>query len=140
MTVTFHLKKGVKSAYGNELTANDVYFKWERGFKMNGSSAFYASVMALPRHRERQGHRRLHHLVHLDRAQSRRSSRSWRSATAPSPTTRTQVAKNSNGDPFSDAGTAYIDKNSPSFGPYSVTEFTPGQAGSADGESQLLRG
>jgi peptide/nickel transport system substrate-binding protein len=125
-TVTFHLKKGVKSAYGNEMTAKDVYYKWERGFKMNGASAFYASVMALPD---------ISAVKVIDDYTISFTS------TVPNPQVvsimalsnctfpydSTEVAKNSGDDPLSDAGTAYIDKHSPSFGPYSVTEFTPGK-------------
>ena len=43
------------------------------------------------------------------------------------PYDKQQISDNSNGDPLSDAATAYIDKNSPSYGPYYVTEFTPGK-------------
>lgn len=125
-TVTFHLKKGVKSAYGNEMTAKDVYFKWDRGLKMNGASAFYASVMALP---------------NIDAVKVIDDYTISFTSTVPNPQVvsimalsnctfpydSTEVSKNANGDPLSDAGTAYIDKNSPSFGPYSVTEFTPGK-------------
>ena len=126
LTVTFHLKKGVKSAYGNEMTAKDVYFKWDRGLKMNGASAFYASVMSIP---------------NIDAIKVIDDYTISFTSTVPNPQVVSmmalsnctfpydmkQVADNSNGDPYSDAGTAYIDKNSPAYGPYSVTEFTPGQ-------------
>ncbi len=125
-TVTFKLKKGVKSAYDHELTADDVYYKWERGLKMNGASAFYASVMAIPD---------IKAIKVIDKYTISFTS------TVPNPQVvsmmalsnctfpydKQQVAAESNGDPLGDAGTAYIDKNSPAYGPYYVTEFTPGK-------------
>jgi len=44
-TLTVHLRKGVMSHAGNELTAEDVQYTWDRGWKVNGSSAFYAQVI-----------------------------------------------------------------------------------------------
>lgn len=122
-TVTFHLKKGIKSAWGNELTADDVYFKWWRGLKMQGSTAFYASVMAIPD---------ISAIKVVDRYTVSFTS------TVPNPQVVSMMAlscctfpydsvqakKMSGGDPLA---TAYIDKNSPSFGPYYVTDWTAGK-------------
>lgn len=44
-TITFYLRKGVKSPYGNELTTKDVYWKWERGLRMKTNSVFFAGVL-----------------------------------------------------------------------------------------------
>src|SRR5205085_1076721 len=44
-TLTVHLRKGVMSHAGNELTADDVQYTWDRGWEVNGSSAFYAQVI-----------------------------------------------------------------------------------------------
>lgn len=46
-TVTFHLRKGVMSAYGNELTAEDVKWKWDRGFALKGIGAFYYPILKM---------------------------------------------------------------------------------------------
>lgn len=122
-TVTFHLKKGVKSAWGNELTADDVYFKWWRGLKMQGSTAFYASVMAIPD---------ISAIKVIDRYTISFT------ATVPDPQVVSMMAlscctfpydavqckKMSGGDPLA---TAYIQKHSPSFGPYYVTDWTAGK-------------
>jgi peptide/nickel transport system substrate-binding protein len=122
-TVTFHLKKGVKSAWGNEMTAKDVYFKWDRGLKMNGATAFYASVMALPS---------------IDAVKVIDDYTISFTSTVPNPQVvsimalsnctfpydSAQAAKMAAGDPLAKA---YIEKNSPAFGPYYVTEWTPGK-------------
>jgi peptide/nickel transport system substrate-binding protein len=47
LTVTFHLKKGVTSAYGNELTADDVKWKWDRGYALKGVGAFYYPILKI---------------------------------------------------------------------------------------------
>lgn len=44
-TITFHLRRGVKSAWGNEFTARDVYWRWERGMTIHGVSDFFAGTM-----------------------------------------------------------------------------------------------
>ncbi len=139
LTVTFHLRQGVMSAYGHELTADDVYYKWERGFKMNGSSAFYASVMALPG---------IENVKVIDKYTISFTS------TVPDPQVvsimalscctfpydKQQIAANSGGDPLSDQATAYIDKNSPSYGAYYVTEFSPGKQAVLTANPQYFKG
>lgn len=44
-TITFHYKKGIKSAYGNESTAEDMLWRYERGFDIHGTTAFFAATM-----------------------------------------------------------------------------------------------
>jgi peptide/nickel transport system substrate-binding protein len=44
-TLTLHLRQGVVSHAGNEFTADDVQYTWDRGWAVNGSSAFYAQVI-----------------------------------------------------------------------------------------------
>jgi peptide/nickel transport system substrate-binding protein len=44
-TLTITLRQGVMSHAGNELTADDVQYSWDRGWEVNGSSAFYAQVI-----------------------------------------------------------------------------------------------
>ncbi|MHC4986795.1 MAG: ABC transporter substrate-binding protein, partial [Planctomycetota bacterium] len=43
-TVTFHLRKGVKSPYGNELTADDVEWSWNKSFAQKRTGNFIARV------------------------------------------------------------------------------------------------
>lgn len=40
-SITFHLRKGVKSAAGNEMTADDVMWTFDRGWKMNATFHWY---------------------------------------------------------------------------------------------------
>ena len=44
----FVLRKGVKSNWGNELTAHDVKYTFDRKFEVKGAGAFMTSVMGLP--------------------------------------------------------------------------------------------
>jgi len=43
-TYVWHLRKGVKSSYGNELTSEDVRYTWERNFYMKGYAAYKNSA------------------------------------------------------------------------------------------------
>ncbi|MBW2057284.1 MAG: ABC transporter substrate-binding protein [Deltaproteobacteria bacterium] len=42
---TFHLRKGVKSAWGNELTTEDIRWKTERNIALKGNGAFMLGVI-----------------------------------------------------------------------------------------------
>ncbi len=46
-SVTFNLRKGVKSHWGNELTAEDVKWSWDRKLAMGAIGGFFASVIGL---------------------------------------------------------------------------------------------
>ena len=45
--VTFHLRKGVMSHWGNELTADDVFYSWDRGYQLKSNRSFYYFFMKL---------------------------------------------------------------------------------------------
>jgi peptide/nickel transport system substrate-binding protein len=45
--VTFHLRKGVMSHWGNELTADDVHYSWDRGYQLKSNRSFYYFFMKL---------------------------------------------------------------------------------------------
>jgi peptide/nickel transport system substrate-binding protein len=44
-TLKVKLREGIMSHAGNELTAEDVQYSWDRGWEVNGASAFYAQVI-----------------------------------------------------------------------------------------------
>ena len=44
-TITFYLRKGVKNLYGNEFTAKDIIWKWEKGLRMGTLSEFTSGVL-----------------------------------------------------------------------------------------------
>ena len=46
-TITFKLREGVKSHWGNELTAKDVKWSWVRKLELGGIGGFFASIMGL---------------------------------------------------------------------------------------------
>jgi len=45
--VEFKLRQGVKSAYGNELTADDVKWTWDRKFKLGGNGEFFTGLLGM---------------------------------------------------------------------------------------------
>ncbi len=47
--VVFKLRQGVKSNWGNELTAEDVRWTWNRAFELGALGAFYTAVSGLKR-------------------------------------------------------------------------------------------
>jgi peptide/nickel transport system substrate-binding protein len=46
--VIFQLKKGIKSNWGNGLTAKDVKYTWDRHFALKGVGGFFIGVLKLP--------------------------------------------------------------------------------------------
>ena len=46
-TWTFHIKPGIKSWAGNEMTAEDIIWTWKRAFVMKAVRSFFASAMFL---------------------------------------------------------------------------------------------
>lgn len=46
-TWTFYLRKGIKSWAGNEMTAEDIRWTWERGFHMKGVKYFMSTALFL---------------------------------------------------------------------------------------------
>jgi peptide/nickel transport system substrate-binding protein len=45
--IRFHLRQGVNSNWGNELTAEDVKWTWDRKFALGAIGAFYLSTLGL---------------------------------------------------------------------------------------------
>jgi peptide/nickel transport system substrate-binding protein len=122
-TITFHLRKGVLSPWGNEMTAHDVYWKWERGFAMHGLSEYLAGTMDMP----------------ADVSCMKIIDDYTISFTSDTPcpisefvhctfmtgvTDSTQAKKYiTDDDPWA---ADYVSKYLPGYGPYYVTEWTPG--------------
>ena len=47
-TLTFHLRKGVKSEFGNEFTAADVKWSWDRTFALNTAGMWMMKSSSIP--------------------------------------------------------------------------------------------
>ncbi len=45
--ITFKIREGVVSHWGNELTAKDIKWSWERKLKLGGIGGFFASIIGL---------------------------------------------------------------------------------------------
>jgi peptide/nickel transport system substrate-binding protein len=48
MTWTFKLRRGVQSHAGNEMTAEDVKWTWDRAFALEAVGTFFTTVMRIP--------------------------------------------------------------------------------------------
>lgn len=48
LTYTFRLRRGVRSPFGNELTADDVKWSWDRGYELRATRLFLGTVAGLP--------------------------------------------------------------------------------------------
>ena len=46
-TWTFHIRPGIRSWAGNEMTTADIVWTWQRGFEMKAVRSFFASAMFL---------------------------------------------------------------------------------------------
>ncbi|MGQ0570885.1 MAG: ABC transporter substrate-binding protein [Armatimonadota bacterium] len=47
LTYTFRLRRNVKSAFGNEMTADDVKWSWDRGYELRATRLFLGTVAGL---------------------------------------------------------------------------------------------
>lgn len=123
-TITFHLRKGVKSPYGNEFTTKDVIYRWQRGFEMKALTEFYAGVLDISG---------MNAFKVID------DYTCSMTANNPSPLLE-PISAVSTATGFLDSTEAkkhataddkwamkYISQNVPSFGPYYIIEWTPGQ-------------
>jgi peptide/nickel transport system substrate-binding protein len=122
-TVTFHLRKGVKSSFGNELTSRDLYWKYERGLALHGLSEYFFGTMDMPRGLEhvkviddytisltaQRPNFLLTHIQSMNCGGILDSTEAKKHATAD--------------DPWA---TDYLARNVPSYGPYYVTNWSPG--------------
>lgn len=124
MSVTFHLRKGVLSYFGNELTAEDVKYTWDRAFDLGAIGPFWASLLFIEGPDDIE--------IVDDYTVTFRANR-------PSPMLASVFHMNSymyiwdseelsshatDDDPWA---TEWAATNSASFGPYQIVEWTPGQ-------------
>jgi peptide/nickel transport system substrate-binding protein len=121
--VTFHLRQGVISHWGNELTAEDVHFSWDRGYQLQSNRAFYyfflkmtdpSSVQVVDKYTVRFVYNEpssiaavMHTNLYL--------------------TIHDSVAVKANATTDDPWATAWVAQNGGGFGPYYVEKWAPGQ-------------
>ncbi len=123
MTVTVKLRQGMKSPYGNALTADDYVWAWERRFAVKGVGKFMADVLGIDGPQS------------VQKVDDRTVKISLRGTT---PIFYKILAQNYYGGPFDSVeakkhATAddpwakeWLRTNSAGFGPYHVDHVTPG--------------
>jgi peptide/nickel transport system substrate-binding protein len=121
-TITFHLRKGIKSAYGNEFGANDVYWTWERGLAIHGVAEFYFGVMDMP------GPEAMKiiddYTISFTANRPNALLAMVHALVTPFPLDSAEAKKHATeDDPWAND---YITHHAPGFGPYYVAEWTPG--------------
>jgi len=129
-TWTFHLRPGIKSWVGNEMTAADILWTWQRGFEMKAVRSFFASAMFLAKPDDIEVIDKYSLRFHLSK---------------PSPVVLKLMAMSYFGGPF-DATLAkqhatasdpwakeWLKNNDAGFGPYHIVKNIPGQ------EMELVR-
>ncbi|HET6522564.1 MAG TPA: ABC transporter substrate-binding protein [Geminicoccaceae bacterium] len=121
---TFRIRPGIRSWAGNELTAEDIKWTWERGFEMRSVRYFFSTVMFLDSPDAIEA---------VDRYTVRFTS------SAPSTNFLKLMAMNYYGGPFDSTeakkhATAsdpfakeWLKSNDAGFGPYHVVRHVPGQ-------------
>jgi len=124
-TMTFHLRKGVKSEYGNEFTAEDVHWSWQRCFALNTAGTWMMKSSSIPNadaikvldpNTLQVSLSGPNALLLLEQATPLNNPVIYDSTEAKKHAT--------NDDPWAKD---WLGKNSATFGPYKVTTFTPGQ-------------
>lgn len=121
-TTTFHLRKGVISNYGNELTADDVKWTFARAKAINGGSAFFLyTLTTVPD---------LDHVEVIDKYTVALHQQSYSAYTLPALAVlwgmiydSTEAKKHgSSDDPWA---RKWLDRNIAGFGAYNITEWVP---------------
>jgi peptide/nickel transport system substrate-binding protein len=137
-SITFHLRKGVKSAAGNTLTADDVMWTFERGWSLKATFHWYMTQVLK--------------ITDFNTAFKKIDDQTVKvTLPGPSPLIERLWVNNDLGiidateikkhltpdDPW---GSRWLASHSASFAPYQVTKYAPGQEVIYDSNTQYYRG
>src|ERR1700689_4910783 len=124
-TLTFHLRKGVKSEFGNEFTASDVKWSWDRTFALNTAGMWMMKSSSIPSADSVRVVEPYVLEVNLAGPNTVLLTEQPTSLNNPVIYDSTEAKKHaSDADPWAKE---WLGKNSATFGPYRVVQFTPGQ-------------
>jgi peptide/nickel transport system substrate-binding protein len=122
--LTFTLSKGVKSEFGNEFTANDVKWSWDRAFGLNAGGMRMMKANSIPSADAIKVVEPYTLRLELSGPNGLLPFVQWTSQ-QPAIVDATEAKKHATaGDPWAKD---WLSKNSATFGPYRVAKFTPGQ-------------
>jgi peptide/nickel transport system substrate-binding protein len=123
--LTFHLRKGVKSEFGNDFTAADVKWSWDRTFALNTAGMWMMKSSSIPSADSIRAVEPYVLEVNLAGPNTVLLTEQATSLNNPVIYDSTEAKKHaSDADPWAKE---WLGKNSATFGPYRVTQFTPGQ-------------
>jgi peptide/nickel transport system substrate-binding protein len=122
-TWTFHLRKGVMSAAGNELTANDVKWTWDRIYAVKGLGIFYYNTLKLRGPQAITVKDRYTVAFHTDTPSSTFWDDQQQFATVIIDSTEAKKHA-TQADPWA---TGWLAHHAAGFGPYVVSSWVPGQ-------------
>ena len=124
-TLTFHLRKGVKSEFGNEFTAADVKWSWDRTFALNTAGMWMMKSSSIPSADLIRAVEPYVLEVKLAGPNTLLLTEQATSLNNPVIYNSTEAKKHATAaDPWAKE---WLGKNSATFGPYRVIQFTPGQ-------------
>ncbi|EMZ2329709.1 MULTISPECIES: ABC transporter substrate-binding protein [Klebsiella] len=136
-SITFHLRKGVKSAAGNEMTADDVMWTFERGWNMKAT--FYWYMTQILKITDFSAFQKIddftvkvtipHPSLLLDRL--------WVNNDLGIIDSKDIKKHLTTDDPW---GSRYLSSHSASFAPYYISRFSPGQEVVYDANPNYFRG
>lgn len=123
-TLTFTLRRGVKSPYGNELTTNDVKWSWDRSAHIGGAGGFLFGIGSIDTKHPLTIVNRYTFKVHL----TAQNPLFPELEAIPIPFTpifdSTEVKKHvSSSDPWA---RKWVSSHTAGYGPYTVTTYNPG--------------
>lgn len=120
---TFNLRHGVKSNWGNTLTAQDVKWTWDRKFHLHGQGLFQTSVLGLKHPDQVKIEGPMAVSFNLEKPNPILLKQQCNLANPIYDSTKLKEVGGSH-DPW---GTAFLKNNSAGFGPYEVAQIVRGQ-------------
>jgi peptide/nickel transport system substrate-binding protein len=123
--ITFYLRKGVKSEYGNEFTATDVKWSWDRCFALNTAGTWMMKSSSVPNADAIRVVEPYLLEVSLSGPNALLLIEQATPLNNPVIYDSTEAKKHASAtDPWAKE---WLGKNSATFGPYRVAQFAPGQ-------------
>ncbi|MFX0203630.1 MAG: ABC transporter substrate-binding protein, partial [Candidatus Hodarchaeota archaeon] len=136
--LTFHLRRGVKSPSGNELTTKDFYWTMKRGLAMGGTTAYKFANLSMSKNMEESVQVKDDYTITLVAREPTALFLIRHSFPSQIIYDSTEAKKHATAsDPWA---ADYISKNAPTFGPYYITKWTPGREALLEANPNYYKG